>query len=74
MSEQIHLDSEEEVLGLCYLMLEGHEAAVGVVIFCDEITLLVSAGDGQLNAIAHKDMGGAHAENVGGDRDVGGEG
>lgn len=74
MAEQIHLDSEEEVLGYCDLMLDGHKAAVGVVVFCEEITLLVPAGDGQLNAIAHNDMGGAHAENVGRDRDVGGEG
>lgn len=74
MSDQIHLDSEEEVLWLCDLTLDSHEATVGVVVFCGEITLLVPADDGQLNAITHKDMGWAHAENVGGDGDVGGEG
>lgn len=47
---------------------------MGVHIFGDEITLLVPAGNGQLNVIARESMGGAHAENVGGDWDVDGEG
>lgn len=73
MAGKSHLDCQKKVSGLCDLTLHDHKATVVVHFFCGEKPLLVPADDGQLNFIPRDSIGRAHAENVGGYLDVGGE-
>lgn len=73
MAEELHLNRQEEVPGLCDWLLHGHHTAVAVHMSGTENTLLIPTDDGELNFIPGDDTGRAHAENIDGNLNVGGE-
>lgn len=71
MAEELHLNRQEEVSGLCDWLLHGHHTTVVVHIFGTENTLLIPTDDGEQNFIPRDDTGRAHAENIDGNLNVG---
>lgn len=70
---ELHLNHQEEVSGLWDGSLQGHDAPVAVHLPHCEKALLVPAQDGELKVIPRNDTGRAHAENVKGGLEAGGE-
>lgn len=70
---ELHLNPQEEVPGLWDGPLQGHDAPVAVHLPHCEKALLVPAQDGEVEVIPRNDTGRAHAENVKGGLEAGGE-
>lgn len=73
MAGQLHLNHQDEIAGLCDLPLHENHTIVAAHFFGSEKTLLISADDGEQNFIPRDSTGRAHAENIDGNLNVGGE-
>lgn len=71
LSPELHLHVDQEVPGTLDLAVQVHGARVGVELAGAEVVLLVPLGDADDHVVAGVCGGGADAEDLGGDDDVG---